>query len=169
MKNIARTSKSKSLLNTPSSRPKKQDKYSDKPTIKQEYKHKIDDNVVYVGSLDDYHGLECKIAKRSHRKSTEYYSIQFNDGEIIRDIGGGFLRTLEEYENEQKQINKNIEENNNLSEYEIELNKQGIESHHNYTQCLVPNVLYEMRCHECDCEKKCVYRNKYNYKKFRNL
>lgn len=160
--------KGKSVNLTPREK-KKQDKYSEINPTKQEYRFKPTDKVFYVGLLDEYSGQECEIVKRSRRKITEFYVIKFNDEEIVTDISGNFLMTPEEYEDYLFEQENDSEESakNDLSEYEIELNKQGIESHKNYVQCLVPTLYYTHNCTECTEEKKCVYRNKYKYGKIK--
>lgn len=163
--------KGKSLLNQTPTKPKKQNKYSEISDIKKEYKFDLKDRVVFLGISSEYRGLECTIVKRNiKKKTTDYYNVQFDDGKIIESVVSGFLKTIEEYELEKETIaNNNAEIKNNLSEFEIELNKQGIESYHNYAQCLDSPTIVEMRCNECGFEDRCVYRDKYNYNKFRNL
>jgi len=156
--------KEKSINLTPRTKPKKEDKYSEKASVKREYKHALKSRVVYVGLLDDYSGLECETVKRSRRKITEFYTIKFDDEEIISDISGNFLMTPEEYQ--LYLLDTNNENNqNDLTEFEIELMKQGLESYKNYVQCLSPRHWYQMACDRCGYEGRCVCRKKYKYKK----
>ncbi|OHD22844.1 MAG: hypothetical protein A2Y34_04455 [Spirochaetes bacterium GWC1_27_15] len=160
----------KSLLNKQSSaKPRKQDKYSELNGTKQEYRFKPTDKAIYVGLLDEYSGLECEIVKRSRRKITEYYTIKFSNEEIISDISGNFLMNHEEYELFLENKNKENNEDNldDISEYELELMKLGIESHKNYVQCLVPTLFVNYACDRCNEKVRCVYKRKYQYDKLK--
>lgn len=164
--------KSKSLLNKTTSKPKKKlDKYSEEYIEKREYKYKPNDKVVYFGSMNGCHGLECTIIKRRRRKNLEYYKIQFNnDDEIISDISGNFLKSLEEYEqwvSNQENEGSEEENKNKMSEFELELNRQGKTSYQNYDACLSPLNYYQMSCTECRFCDRCVYKNKGDYKKLK--
>ena len=149
---------------------KKQDKYAETNySTKNEYTHNVDGTAFYLGLLEEYKGKECVIVKRSRRKQNEYYRVKFEDGEET-DTSIGFLKTSEEYEQWLlDQEDEDSEDNtSDMSEFELELNKQGIASYGNYVTCLSPIELYERRCgDECGYRLRCVYRNKGNYKKFK--
>jgi len=68
------------------------------------------------------------------------------------------LKTLEEYETYQEEIERNKDNQTNISTNTM------IDSYNNYVACLSPISFYEMNCKECGFEDKCIYKNKYNYK-----
>jgi len=153
---------------TPRDKPKskKPDKYSELPL--NEYKFELKGKAVFVQSLNKYNGLECTIVKRNKRKSTHYYVVEFNDGEKLEGISSGFLKTLEEYERELERAKNKAEDNNEeeATEEELKILDAGKIPYKNKRSCLSPIVHYEMRCHECGYEDRCIYINKYNYKAF---
>ena len=157
----------KSINLTPRDKPKKkQDKYSEISDIKKEFKFPMKSKVIYVGMTTIYRGLEATVIKPSRRKNNDYYNIEFDDGEQLDSISSVYLRTLEEYELELEQSeNKSEDDQSNIPEIEVEMIKNGIESHKNYQACLSPIVYSEMRCFECNYESRCVYHSKHNYKK----
>lgn|GEM_PF-3572672 len=164
--------KGKSLLNQVSSKKsKKENKYSEVSSIKTEYKFSLQDKVVYVGLLEEFRDLVCTIIKRSRRKITDYYKVKFDDGEELDSISGVFLKTIEEYELEVEQLENNDSDNenssNDMSEFEMELNRQGKTSYQNYVACLSPIYYYQMSCVECNFHNRCVYKNKGDYKKLK--
>ena len=165
MKIIAKSSKS--LLSQTSSKSKKVDKYNEVSSIVKEYEFSIDDRVIFLGLVSDYRGLECKIIKRTmKKKTTDYYSVKFDDGNVIESVVYGFLRTPEQYELEiEEQKNKNEDDHSDLPEIELEMIKNGIESHKNYHACLSPLNFHYMDCDSCTYKSKCVYENKFDYKK----
>ena len=160
--------KGKGINLTPREQKKKPDKYSEISDIKNKSKFEVSDQkLIFIGLSQDYRGLECKIIKRNKRKDVDYYRVKFDDSNEIGDITDNFLKTFEEYELwllEQDKAN-NENKQSDMSEFEIELNKQGIDSYHNYVQCLSPIIFYERKCTECGYEKRCVYGEKYKYKK----
>lgn len=164
MKNIAKNSKS--LLNQTSKKSKKENKYSETSDIKKEYKFDINDNVFYLGYKTDFRNLECSIVKRSTKKGVHHYTIKFEEREEELDsVIVDFLKTPEEYEIyllEQEQGSDNQE---NLSEMEFEMIKNGIESYKNYDQCLSPMDFYKRNCSDgCTYSSRCVYIGKFKYK-----
>lgn len=160
---------SKSLLNQTSKKSKKQDKYSDVSDIKTEYKFEVSDKIklIYLGLIDTYKNQECIVTKRSRRRNNEYYKILFDDG-MEAETSNGFLMTLDEYEEylleQENSINKD-NNNNDISEFELELMSRGIRSHKNYEACLSPKVFYNRQCDACGYSSRCVYNGKYKYKK----
>jgi len=158
----------KSVNLTPRDKPKKkQDKYSEISDIKKEFKFPMKSIAIYVGMTTNYRGLESTIIKQSRRKNNDYYNIEFDDGEQLDSVSSVYLRTLEEYELELDQTeNKSEESNVDLSEYEIELMKQGLQSYRNYTTCFSPIDFYERNCDNgCTYRLRCVYSDKGKYKK----
>lgn len=163
---------SKSLLNKTSKKPKKENKYSEmSPPTKKEYKFEVTDKVklIYQGTLHDYKNQTCIVVKKSTRNQNQYYKVKFDDGEIA-ETSVAFLKTTEEYQQwllDQENRN-NEDDQNSMSEFEIELMKRGIESHKNYNACLSPLILVQqMQCDKCCYFSRCVYKNKGNYKRFR--
>lgn len=160
--------KSKSLLNQTSK--KKEDKYREISDIKKEYKFDVGNTVIYLGLLNEYKGAKCEINKKSRRKNMEHYKVKFEDGEIA-DTSVGFLKTPEEHEEyllEQENNNEDINDDN-MSEFELELISKGIRSHKNHKACLSPLDYYHRECTgTCTYKDKCVYRNKSKYKKLDN-
>lgn len=95
--------------------------------------------------------------------------MRFNDFTEV-DTEVNFLKTIEEYETwllEKDQVKEN--DQNNMSEFELELNSRGISSHKNYVQCLSQLDYIRMGCDECNFKDRCVYRHKGNYSKLKNL
>jgi len=158
--------KGKSLLSQTSTKSKKENKYEVSSIVK-EYEFNIDDRVVFLGLVSDYRGLECTIVKRTmKKKTTDYYSVKFDDGKIIESVVYGFLRTPEQHELElEEQRNKNEDDHSDLPEIELEMIRNGIESHRNYHACLSPLNFHYMDCDSCTYKSKCVYENKFDYKK----
>jgi len=159
--------KGKSLLSQTSTKPKKQDKYDETSSIVKDYEFNEGDRVVFLGLVSDYRGLECTITKRTmKKKTTDYYVVKFDDGKIIESVVYGFLRTPEQYELElEEQKNKDEDDHSDLPEIELEMIKNGIESHKNYHSCLSPLNFHYMDCDSCGYKSKCVYENKFDYKK----
>ena len=159
--------KGKSLLSQTSTKSKKENKYGEVSSIVKEYEFNIDDRVVFLGLVSDYRGLECTIVKRTmKKKTTDYYSVKFDDGKIIESVVYGFLRTPEQHELElEEQRNKNEDDHSDLPEIELEMIRNGIESHRNYHACLSPLNFHYMDCDSCTYKSKCVYENKFDYKK----
>ena len=159
--------KGKSLLSQTSSKPKKVDKYKEVSSIVKEYEFNIDDRVVFLGLVSDYRGLECIIVKRTmKKKTTDQYAVMSSDGNVIEFAAYGFLIPPEQYELElEEQKNKNEAEHSELPGIELEMIKNGIESHKNYHSCLSPLNFHYMDCDSCTYKSKCVYENKFDYKK----
>lgn len=163
---------------SPRIKPKKQDKYSEKSKVKREYKFSLNDQTIYCGLIEEYRNTLCTIIKRSRNHLTEYYTIKFAiDDEIVENISGGVLQTVEEFEsNLEKQrqeeldtINQedNDSENNSnkMSEVERKIRESGLIPLFNPTTCMNPIAYVEMRCHDCHFEPRCIYYKKYKYKK----
>ena len=145
---------------------KKEDKYSELSDIKKVPKFNVEDKVVFVGLIVKYRGQECTIVKRSLRKDVHYYKIRFEDDYELKDITSGLLKTIEEYEQWLLDQENGIEDNHSdLPEIELEMIKNGIESHKNYHSCLSPLNFHYMDCISCTYKSKCVYENKFDYKK----
>ena len=125
--------KGKGINLTPREPKKKQDKYSEIPNkTKREYLHEINSQVIYLGIIDIYKNTLATIIKRSKKHISEYYSIKFAiDDEIVNDIAGGVLISLEEYElklanEEEKEFNQDQEDDqSNLSDEEIKIVDSG--------------------------------------------
>lgn len=122
------------------------------------YKFEIDQEVIYVGSLEGYENAVCTVTKRKRKYITEYYHIKFEDGEKIETIGS-ILKTKEEYE-------EYIKGKNNTTKRSVIL-EDGVESLENYYCCHDPVAFFEKRCNKCLKFKRCVYENKGNYKKLK--
>jgi len=164
--------KGKSINLTPRTKPKKEDKYSEKVSVKREYKHNIGDSVIYLGLLDEYRNTIAIITKRSKKHISEYYCIKFSiDDEIVKDVAGGVLQSLEEYElnlaNEEEK-NSNIDkedEQDDLSEEELKILENGLIPMKNKKSCYNQLKLYHRACPECGYVDTCIYRYKYKYDK----
>ena len=142
---------------------KKPDKYDDSPL--NEYKFEPKDKVIYVKTLNKYNGLECTIVKRSKRKSTQYYHVEFDNGEKLEGVSSGFLRTLEEYELELERAKNKTEDNNedNATEEELKILNAGLIPMKNLRSCHNQDALYHRGCTECGYESVCIYEKKYKY------
>lgn len=164
--------KSKSINLTPRDKPKKQDKYSEKSKVKREYSFNINDAVIYLGLVEEYRNTLCTIVKRSRKHISEYYTIKFAiDDEILKDVAGGVLQTVEEFESNLKKekIKENKEyDQNTISELEKEVIEKGLEPYKNPKTCLNPIAHYEHRCHKCGFENRCIYYKKYKYVKVKS-
>jgi len=157
VKNIA-----KKINLSPRDKPKskKPDKYSEHYSTKREYTYNLNDRVVYLGAIGNYHGSYCNIIKRSRIKNLEHYKVRFDNDEELPDITSGFLRSsLEEYELEKENNNEN-----EATEEELKILEKGLIPHKNLKSCLSPIIYYQRRCHECVFEDRCIYINKYKYK-----
>lgn len=154
---------SKSLLGKTSKPKKTTSKKANKSTM---YLFDIDDILVYLGStIENRNGQEVKVISRSKTHIQAFYKIEFEDGKIVECISD-VLKYVEDYELELAQLeNQNQENVNDISEEEKRIISLNLEPYHNKHACLNPIALYEMRCNDCCYESKCIYRNKYNYKK----
>jgi len=168
--------KGKSLLSQTSSKSKKQDKYKEtSEQSKFKYSFEIGENIIYKGIIDEYRNTIAIITKRSHKNQNEYYGIKFSlDDSELKDINGNILKNLEEHEaelanEEEYRGNKDQEYNQEeISEIEMEVLKNGFKSIDNKTTCMNPLLFYERRCEQCNSFKNvCVYRNKGKYEKIK--
>jgi len=169
-------SKSISLTPRESKKSKKQDKYSESSKTKREYAHDLKDEVVYLGIVEEYKNTLATIIKRSRNHLSEYYSIKFSlDEEILDNIAGGVLISLENYEAElamekekEEKNNTNSQEDDNqndMSEEEKKIIDKGLEPYRNKSSCYNPVFFYERRCEQCSYELRCIYTNKHKYNK----
>jgi len=168
--------KSKSLLSQTSSKSKKQDKYKEtSEPSKFKYSFDIGENIIYKGIIDEYRNTIAIITKRNHKNQNEYYCIKFSlDDSELKDINGNILKNLEEYESElaneeELKSNKDQEDNQEeISDIEMEVLKNGFKSIGNKTTCMNPLLFYERRCEQCNSFKNvCVYRFKGKYDKIK--
>ncbi len=169
--------KTKSINLSPRDKPKKQDKYSEKPKVKRKYKFEKGDQVIYLGLVEQYKNTLCTIIKHSRNHLIEYYTIKFAiDDEILSDVGGGVLQTVEEFESyleKQREkesdntISQEDNQNNNdkISEVERKIRESGKIPLSNPKTCINPIAYIEMRCHDCNFESRCIYYKKYKYKR----
>ena len=156
----------KSLLNKTSKKPKK-DKYSEISDIKKEYTYALKTELIYLGIVDDYKTLPCSVIKRSRRKSTDYYSVIFENGEKLDSIAEGFLKTPDEYDQWllNQENGSNEDNNNDVSEVERKIIEAGLIPMKNERSCMHQMKLYHRECKSCGYESTCVYRKKYLYDK----
>jgi len=132
----------------------KRDKKSKEPVSK--FKYQIEDNLIFISHTHEkQYGQKCIVLERHRVKIQYYYKIQFQDETII-DTAEATLKTIEEYEEYLLEIKK--KKSINIT------NENILDSYNNYVACLSPITFYEMRCHECGFQIKCIYRNKNNYK-----
>jgi len=159
--------KTKSINLTPRDKPKKEDKYSEKPKVKRKYKFEKGDQVIYLGLVEEYKNTLCTIIKHSRNHLSEYYTVKFAiDDEIIKDVGGGILQTVEEFEsNLEKQREEDKNNNDKISEVERKIRESGLIPLVNSKTCMNPIAYVEMRCHDCHFEPRCIYYKKGKYKR----
>ena len=153
---------------------KEQDKYSEIPNkTKREYLHEINDQVIYLGIIDIYKNTLATIIKRSKKHISEYYSIKFAiDDEIVNDIAGGVLISLEEYElklaKEEDNEESNQEDDIDLSDEEIKVIQEGYSPYKNRLSCFSPIDFLKKNClNECTHRHQCIYRFKGKYDKIK--
>ena len=172
--------KGKSINLTPRApKPKKEeDKYKETSKPKPfKYAHNVGDNIIYKGIIEEYYNTLATITKRSHKNQNEYYTIKFSLDDVEKkDIGGGILQSLEEYEaelasgtnEEKKDMNEQDDDINDLSDIELEVINNGYKSMGNKTTCMNPLLFYERRCEQCyNFKNECVYRCKGKYDKIK--
>ena len=52
--------------------------------LKEKYKFKIDDVVIYLGGLyTEYKNCKATVLSRSNQKSMNYYTVEFENGKIM--------------------------------------------------------------------------------------
>lgn len=132
-----------------------------KKELKIKNKYNVGDIVIYVSHLhSDYNGKLCLVLKKRKSHIQHHYEVEFQkDKKIIKDVNETSLFTIEEFDNYQKeQEEKKLEDKQTIKN-----NINVFESHYNFDSCLNPIAFYEIRCNKCRYEKKCVYKNKYNY------
>jgi vacuolar-type H+-ATPase subunit I/STV1 len=155
--------KSKSLLNAPSTKPKT--KRSPRKAKTNDYLFSVGDTLVYLGTAIDGHcGSECKVISRSKTYIQEFYKIQFDDGEVLESISD-VLRTIDDYEEELRQLENNQDSENEISEIELEVIRNGYEPYKNKMSCYSSLDFYYRNCNGCTHKNRCIYRGKFKYKK----
>jgi DNA-binding TFAR19-related protein (PDSD5 family) len=169
--------KSINLKTRESKKSKSQDKYSEKIKTKREYKFHVNQEVIYKGLIEEYRNTLATIVnhKQSRNHSVEYYSIKFAlDDEIINDVSGNMLISLENYElelakEEEKNNSNNQDEDsqNIVSDLEKEIIAKGLEPYRNRLSCFNPILYYERHCEQCGYQDRCVYRKKGKYDKIK--
>ena len=148
----------KSLLSK-TSKSKKLKSQSKKVSKNIEYQFEVNDVLVYIGNLvEGLSGHECKVNSRSRT----HYKVEFLNGECLECLPD-VLKYLDEYELETMQLDNENQDKDNMeemSDIELEMIKNGIESYKNYAQCLSPLEYYRRNCPECNYGKRCVYHKK---------
>jgi len=158
---------------TPRNKPKKQeDKYKETSKPKPfKYAHNVGDNIIYKGIIEEYYDTLAIITKRSHKNQNEYYTIKFSLDDVIKkDIGGGILQSLEEYETElvngeEKNINEQDNGQKDISEIERKIIEAGLVPMRNRLSCHDQLKLQKRSCELCGYESTCIYHKKYQYDK----
>jgi len=150
---------------------KQEDKYKETSESKFKYAHNVGDNIIYKGIIEEYYNTLATITKRSHKNQNEYYTIKFSLDDVMKkDIGGGILQSLEEYEAELVNGDENIvkdqeEDQNDISDVERKILEAGLIPYKNKKSCYHQVALCEHRCHTCGYEDRCIYHKKYKYNK----
>ncbi|HEY5563418.1 MAG TPA: hypothetical protein VIK72_16990 [Clostridiaceae bacterium] len=146
---------SKNLLTkTSKKKPRSQSK---KATINTEYLYEIGDVLVYLGSvIESQNKQECKVVSRSRTRIQCFYKVEFADGDII-ECAPDVLVYVGDFEAE----SESQDSQKDIPEIELEMIKNGIESHKNYSACLSPLDYYMRTCTSgCTYSSKCVYHKK---------
>ena len=118
--------------------------------------------------VSDYRGLECIIVKRvMKKKTTDYYSVAFDDGKIIESVVYGFLRTPEQYELELSQNENESEDNVEMSDEELKVIENGYVPYKNRLSCYSQLDYYHRNCGGCTHRHQCIYRFKGIYDKIK--
>lgn len=167
---MAKGNKDKNLLNQTSKKSKKEmerDKYKEISDIKKEYAFSLKQQVIYIGIDETLRGQECIVIKRSGRNKTQYFNIQFNDGRQLQYITASFLKTPEDYELWLEKQNKE-ETENNVSDLEAEVIKNGYIPLRNKDACMISSLWVERRCNDCHFENRCIFINKGKYRKVKD-
>ena len=155
---------SKNLL-TKTSQKKKPKSQSKKASKNTEYQYEVNDILVYLGSvIESQNKQECKVISRSRNS----YKVEFADEQILECIPD-VLIYVDDYEAQLAQAEDNQDDADEISEEEQRILDIGLEPYHNKHSCLNQVAYYERRCDSCLSYKdKCIYVNKYNYKKLDN-
>lgn len=166
----------KSINLNPKKSKKKKDKYPESSNIKKEYKFQKNQEVIYKGLIDEYKNTLAIIInhKQSRNHLSEHYSIKFAiDNEVINDVSGSMLISLEDYElelelenNKGNELECQEDNQNDLSDLEKQIIAKGLVPYRNRLSCFNPILHYERRCEQCGYQDRCVYRKKEKYDKF---
>ena len=146
---------SKSLLTKTS---KKKTRSTTKKVAKNtEYQFEVNDVLVYLGCVvESQNKQECKVISRSRTRIQCFYKVEFADGDII-ECSPDVLVHADDFVAE----SESQDSQEDMPEIELEMIKNGIESHKNYVACLNSLSYYMRECDgECTYSSKCVYHKK---------
>jgi len=144
---------SKSLLTKTS---KKKTRSTTKKVAKNtEYQFEVNDVLVYLGCVvESQNKQQCTVVSRSRTRIQCFYKVEFADGDVI-ECAPDVLVYVDDFEIESESSQEDI------PEIELEMIKNGIESHKNYMACLSPLDYYMRNCSgTCTYSSKCVYHKK---------